>query len=647
MFVRFLLPPDDLSIQAPGLATMLGCVRRAQREGPELKAMADVATAVIKDVYAGSGSGADTVREQVRVTLAIRALLPWLMDDVDDHPEDLDFTLRCAIAHHRLPDAQRLAREARIAAVFDHVFADPWLRAKMAALEQPIKRMAVLIPDPMVPLMVRDHAVLAFVGQYRQDEAVHRHVLGDVHEALLAHKAALEAVTPGISACARDFLMIAFLGTEPGGRPALAQLAKAMLASQRGDELGDTFVCMQQNQTDYPFLLLLPHMIEMLRARSVLHPGDEAGMEELTNFVVEQALKELNTLKWQVADVSINAVLDGVPLGKAYTDAVLHRLAHRLVRLAEAENTISVADLRPAPLPTIEVAQQAAGDVTPPHSWSVNRLLAWIEGPITERTATRQAVRQRRQQQQQAGQTPANRAGRARPGSVVPEDIAEGEIDLVVTTALQATADFQLRDLDDLLRLADALRLPATAINPCRQAREAMQRIASGQGMLDDNAVCQALARAETAITALRAQVKRTQIEAGRRRRFITALDRALNAEPLVRGKRHGGVIDCALPRDQWGWVNAEFNGQWIAGAQQLEINGQPVPLRSNEALALYVTGTSLSGHAFDISVHLWQRRGGHSGPPCADATGPRLMNRDDWFDTHVPCAVLHVPLGQ
>ena len=75
-----------------------------------------------------------------------------------------------------------------------------------------------------------------------------------------------------------------------------------------------------------------------------------------------------------------------------------------------------------------------------------------------------------------------------------------------------------------------------------------------------------------------------------------------------------------------------------------ITVDGTPMPLDSSRALALYVTGSSQSGYAFDVSVHLWRRRAGRTSPPSSEAGEYPLMNTTDWFDTLVPCCVLHVP---
>jgi hypothetical protein len=75
-------------------------------------------------------------------------------------------------------------------------------------------------------------------------------------------------------------------------------------------------------------------------------------------------------------------------------------------------------------------------------------------------------------------------------------------------------------------------------------------------------------------------------------------------------------------------------------------MDGVLVPLQADQALALYVTGSSQSQYAFDVSVHLWCRKPGGGGLPSLEVGAYPPMNTRDWRDTRVPCAVLHVPPG-
>lgn len=74
-----------------------------------------------------------------------------------------------------------------------------------------------------------------------------------------------------------------------------------------------------------------------------------------------------------------------------------------------------------------------------------------------------------------------------------------------------------------------------------------------------------------------------------------------------------------------------------------LEIAGKRAPLQRHQALALYVTGSSRSKYAFDVSVHLWIRKEGSHSTPAAGNSTDVWMNTAEWRDALVSCAVLHV----
>ena len=118
----------------------------------------------------------------------------------------------------------------------------------------------------------------------------------------------------------------------------------------------------------------------------------------------------------------------------------------------------------------------------------------------------------------------------------------------------------------------------------------------------------------------------------------------ALRAESLALGKRHGGVIQCPARPSDWSYAVANFHNRCLPWVGSIEVDNALMPLDSHQAVALYVTGSSQSGYAFDVSVHLWRRRAGRTSPPSQEAGAYPAMNTTDWFDTRVPCCVLHVP---
>ncbi|RMF09749.1 MAG: hypothetical protein D6763_07245 [Alphaproteobacteria bacterium] len=129
---------------------------------------------------------------------------------------------------------------------------------------------------------------------------------------------------------------------------------------------------------------------------------------------------------------------------------------------------------------------------------------------------------------------------------------------------------------------------------------------------------------------------QRAQIDA-----FVTAVRVARGREPMIYGRRHGGRLDRGLGTLSWFDVSDWFHNRWLGDACRLKQGSIDRFLLPDEALAYYVTTSSLSGYDFDISVHYWRRRPGYEDPP-ADHQG--FMNTEVWYDTFVPCLVLHVP---
>jgi hypothetical protein len=103
-------------------------------------------------------------------------------------------------------------------------------------------------------------------------------------------------------------------------------------------------------------------------------------------------------------------------------------------------------------------------------------------------------------------------------------------------------------------------------------------------------------------------------------------------------------VIACPLTFDDWAWVSARFHRRWLPNAKQVVVDGARVTLEVDQALALYVTASSESNYAFDVSVHLWRRESDSTDLPSTEAGSFPAMNTKSWFDTYTTCCVLHVP---
>lgn len=349
----------------------------------------------------------------------------------------------------------------------------------------------------------------------------------------------------------------------------------------------------------------------------------------------------------QVVAATLKAHAAGVAFGPNVTQDNLTAIALSQRSPSQVRASRALAPSRRHPPPTPQPAEPAnpgltTPDLDPVHTWSIDRLVHWIDGPIAQPThplnldrilATEQ--REWQAEQPQAGQ-----------GDVTDEGpLQTEEVQLTVRQGLQSTAQFLLDELNDLLALGARLQADATLRQGCQDCLadlRAMVQPGTARELGDMDQTMARLQRADRALEELRRGIQQRQGEEQTRQRFTAALFRGLRNEPLLLGKRHGGVIAEPLPLEEWAWAVSSFHQRWWNAGLRPDATAAPVPLASDQALALYVTGSSLSDHAFDISVHLWKRRAGSNEPPTTGA-GLAPMNQPDWFDTLIPCAVLHV----
>lgn len=603
------------------------------------------AAAIVDAVYARLPRTSAMKEERKRVELAVRHIVPRLSLNEFRSRDRFDFVVRCAIAHHRLPETARKAREARIESVINEVIPETSLRTLIADVLEGVRQVAVLIPDPIVSSHLRSNVWQELVTTVGQRKLPTQPLLG----VLVPLVRALPFPDSAAQARWLSTVVKVYRTRPPADRPAFMALLQRLIETGHVDWLVEVNDQMVQHMTTYAvFGSDEADAVCRVLAAWLDEPSPDAQREVLNLEI--QGLVNLETASAvQMAQDVLDAVIAGVDLGAAFVEKVQQYLAGQ-------QALIDAAQAASGPIDTLQVARHAlsnlapapdaSADVDPVHAWSVGRLLRWIEGPLAGRAIDRGAIRQRRREERRpaarAGST-TNAAARVAAASTAADD---EETDRIIDAALQTTADFLWRDLDDLLNLAGELDLPDPDLEDARRSREAMQHLAQSVDGVDAARCGGELSRAESAIDQLRQRIRGAQADDRLRARFARALAEALGREPLVRGKRHGGVINFPLPRSAWAWVNGAFHAQWLFQYRELLVDGRQVPLAADEALALYVTGDSRSGYAFDISVHLWQRRAGHTGQACLDVAGQRTMNRTDWFDTLIPCAVLHVPLA-
>lgn len=407
----------------------------------------------------------------------------------------------------------------------------------------------------------------------------------------------------------------------------------------------------------------LPASLPWVNLHDVVAQGmKDAAMDSMTPLtqVANTAVDWLAEIEQLNVDETLRRAVQTVDAGESLGEPKTTESRQALTRMREidAQNDHRMAalqaawlqDARPADMVVALVertADQATADAV--SSWSVDRLLAWIEGPLAQ-PANRAVALDRRRVAQAARRSRAVPAGPAQPPSQAAEEAPEdpetlAEVDHLIQNGLAATAEFFLGDCRDLVTAAKRLQIPDKTVRPCQALLADLKALATDPTTPSETAARDLLARAESALDALRLSVGHARTLDSRLQRFQDALLTALKRNPIVLGKRHGGEIAFPLQPVEWGDVVQRLHGKRLAPSHTLwQDSTTRLSLREDQALALYVTASSESKYLFDVSVHLWRRRAGCTTPPALSTEPLAAMNTADWFDTYIPCLVLHVP---
>lgn len=613
--------------------------------GDQIASRKGRASAVLKD-------GCSDATKLNAIAMTMWNLAP-LMDEAD-----LDFGLYMALAHHTLPAETRAGREARIDQLIDaHLPDAKTLPPSLSPGVDLLRRTAITAPDPMMELLVRTQCgrLCAFYTT-RQEAPMRYHVIGQAAGGLAQYLSFLGG--PAV-----QFVTQCWTHRPVAEGDAFVDRISALLHGNRGSVLELTRTrCAERLAQSPPFASdALMDIMQEVNARPAMGPAatpeqmrDESlAVAEIVEAHVERMQRKDAILRDQVVRDSASAVRRKVPMGASVTanaQAALNRVDERTeqanLRITAARRTVCppLSTVLPSP-----AANQEKADVDPVHAWSVDRLLRWIEGPLMRQPGEHrvdrkkvlerehEASKRREQQPKPKGQPP-------RPAET---PLTELEVNTIIMDGLATTAQFFLDDIHELVPLAEHLGAQQPLVAPCTQLIEPLKNLVLVPQKHDETEARTLLGSAEERITLLRMGVKAQQADAALQRRFTRQLAEALRSEPLARGKRHGGVIACPMRPADWPWVAAQFHNRWIVGANSLMVDGVPVALADNEALALYVTGSSQSRYAFDVSVHVWRRMPGSvSLPGLQDLAGEGFppMNAAEWQDSYLTCAVLHVP---
>ncbi len=554
-------------------------------------------------------------------------------------PEELvEFALHMRLAHERLPDRERAEREATIAKILDSYFggvAKPG--ARLAQLLGITRQIALLIPDALVETRLR-----SICTQIRSD------ILSDPATQPPEYAGILRFLPELADLCRRS--------GNPRHEPMCGELVNLVLsrASAQFDAvqnqirqlasrgLGEVVTETMDRLTARPGLPTILAMDALgCIMEDTLTQGQPARWGDLIDPQLDLACALSDAQHNLVLRASMAAVRAGVPMGSEcarQSQAALQALEDSVRTVDQAmtpERVRTARQQRAKPTPGPSASTVDSVDAV--QSWSVDRLVRWIEGPVTD-AAVRQPIDRRKIV------TLERDARRKTPPASPAATLTEADVGGMIEDALSATARFFLDELNELLPMATALGADDKAMAVCAGVRGPLSTLAGQPSSMDEVQARNLLQATEAATATLRASVKQARATAQVERRFALKLGAALNAEALVMGKRHGGVVQCPVQPADWSFVAANFHRRWLPRVNCIDVDGKSLPLDSDQAVALYVTASSQSQYAFDVSVHLWRRRPGRSSLPGLGGGLYPPMNEADWFDTYIPCCVLHVP---
>lgn len=371
--------------------------------------------------------------------------------------------------------------------------------------------------------------------------------------------------------------------------------------------------------------------------------GDQGAFDDALALHVGQSVDAFLSLVERMLRDTLDAVRAGIRLGDRW-DTASRQALEAWEEHGKRQSKTWTIELRRSlrGSPPASPAEPPSANREALQSWGIDQLVRWIDGPVTApRTG---AAVTKVQQQPQPEPAPIEDTAGAKDSRTNASDMPR-----LLPMALSDSARFLLGEWQDLSALADHLGQRAL-IDPwlnsttpdlqalAEQRTDTQRDLAAEHELL--TRVDQSLAQLRTGLQAIKAQA---QLSA----RFGTALAQALRTENLMLGKRQGGVIACPLPATHWGLVHERYHQRLLPMRHTVGMGNGTLTLATDQALALYVTGSSQSGYAFDISVHLWARRTGKSSQPSREQGAYPRMNTDDWFDTYQPCCVLHVPLAR
>lgn len=585
--------------------------------------------------------------ESNRLYAALSALVECLPAD---HSE-VEFAVCMGLAHHRLPLAHRDAREQVIDTIINSYFGPPAVRPQRLQYRLELIRTQMrVLPDGLLEGHVRSACAGLLMQTIMSTSPVTADPQARKDFDLLRNAATAAARTPGEPAAIFEALRKAYAVTPTTQRPSFIGFVAAPANRAAVAVAAQVHAAFLDRLPLCAIALRMDALVEVLR-EVASSPGSGLGRLAIDDTVQARIvdLQSQQERTYNRIRLETMAALDaGVPMGQKgeITRHVLGQLRRAEQQLSTrlAPTRARQAKVRP---PAGEMPPDST-DMAPMHAWSVARLVRWIEGPLAERSRSgrldRQAVVAREKTAFEQAATVERPAVDESPGAGA---FTEDEVGLAMHEALGATARFFHDDIADMAPLASSLGTDPLLIARCLDLQSSLQSLVGSPDEIDEEKARALLQDAEDRTGELRKGIRAAEASAQLVGRFRARLVAALKAETLVLGKRHGGVIACPLHTTDWAWVAQMYHRCWLPQVTRLMIDGDLITLAADQAVAWYVTGSSHSGHAFDVSVHLWQRRAGGTGMPSERLDDCPPMNEAEWFDTYIPCAVLHVPQAQ
>ena len=580
-----------------------------------------------------------------QLTDALAPALSAICRGLPANDKALEFNLYMALAHLQLPDARRKEREARIADTMNNHFRGTLASTEVQASIKYIQMMAQMVPDAALDGTLRTQAArLQMI-----------HITRPWGSCLAPLMNAFDAASKPLEfaeGAPETTLLITTLFSRPQAeRGDFFGLLKQAHAHGFGKAV--TMACAALGKVELSASVQGDFLVSVLKACTASAQAN-SGPQDIGSTVesqMELVLIARDTRNEAILAATIEAIQKGTSFGpatnaqnqealaavtKVHSIQLLRMTAQRLREHATSPQEAETSSSANAP------GASTSPDLDPVYAWSVRRLLRWIEGPISD-AAPKPLNRRAIATQEKAARQKVRAEISSPQANAAPEtDLTEADVELAVQSALSTTAEFFIGEIRDLLTRLKEMNIAASGSEGCQTLLTALEYLVRSPES-DDQKARVLLHQAEGAINELRKSVHALEMDARTRHRFAEQLQIALSLEPMVEGKRHGGVIGCPLRRSDWPWVVQQYHQRWLPWIKTVVVDGVRVPLASDQALGLYVTAKSLSGYEFDVSVHLWQSRPGSTNAPGTALAPFSPMNSQDWFDTLTPCAVLHV----